>query len=75
MSLNVLECPNCHAMVPALGKSSDGRQFCCVHCCFNPLGCRCKYGEIGIEETRPDYAFDGTGDEDDREDGTDPMNT
>lgn len=26
---------------------------CCAHCVMNPLGCRCKFGELGVAETEP----------------------
>lgn len=53
-------CDNCGAGLPE-GKggyeSLHGRFICCPHCLFNPLGCRCKYGEYGVAETYqdPDY--------------------
>jgi len=43
-------CDNCGA--PASGeRAADGRIYCCPACLFNPLGCRCKFGEPGIAET------------------------
>ena len=45
-------CANCGAVVPNPGKDAEGRTICCIHCVFNPLGCRCEYGEIGVAETR-----------------------
>jgi len=50
------KCSNCGAVSPLSGRCSDGQVYCCVHCCFNPLGCRCKYGEFGVEETRQDFS-------------------
>ncbi len=47
-------CDNCHADVPELGKTSWGQRICCPSCAFNPLGCRCKYGEFGMAETYQD---------------------
>lgn len=46
-------CSNCKAEVPdgKGGRGSRGEFICCEHCYFNPLGCRCKYGEFGIPET------------------------
>lgn len=46
------KCDNCNAEVPEGkgGISSDGRFICCVHCVFNPLGCRCKFKEYGVAE-------------------------
>jgi hypothetical protein len=32
--------------VPELSTCSDGRLVCCEHCVFNPLGCRCCYGDF-----------------------------
>ena len=49
------KCENCGAEVEKLGLCSDGRMICCPHCVFNPLGCRCKYGEYGVAEEY-DYA-------------------
>jgi hypothetical protein len=43
-------CENCRANVPKLVESADGRKLCCVHCLFNPLGCRCKFGDLGVVE-------------------------
>jgi hypothetical protein len=25
--------------------------MCCAHCAFNPLGCRCKYGEFEVPQS------------------------
>jgi hypothetical protein len=46
-------CSNCKAEVPdgKGGKHPNGQFICCEHCFFNPLGCRCKYGEFGVAET------------------------
>jgi len=48
------ECQNCHAQVPEGqgGRDAEGRFICCIHCVFNPLGCRCEFGEFGVAETR-----------------------
>ena len=43
------KCANCGA--PATGRDSSGRPICCAHCVFNPLGCRCKWGEPVVAET------------------------
>jgi hypothetical protein len=40
------KCDNCGARVPELSTCSDGRLVCCEHCVFNPLGCRCCYGDF-----------------------------
>lgn len=47
-----MECENCGAVIPSGlgGFDSKGRFICCPACMFNPLGCRCKYGEHGIPE-------------------------
>ena len=56
-------CANCKTEVPddKGGKGHDGEPICCAHCAFNPLGCRCKYGEYGVAETyvdpEPDREF------------------
>jgi hypothetical protein len=57
-------CCNCGAVSPFAGRASDGRVFCCIHCCFNPLGCRCEFGEFGKEETKQFFG----GEEDELED-------
>ena len=46
-------CANCGASIPegVGGKSTIHEFVCCPHCVFNPLGCRCKYGEYGVAET------------------------
>ncbi len=53
------ECYNCHAKVPEGqgGVDPAGRFVCCPPCVFDPLGCRCKYGEFGVSETA-DLPFD-----------------
>lgn len=45
------KCPNCRAVVPELLGTVGSKQYCCIHCAFNPLGCRCKWGEFGKPET------------------------
>lgn len=55
ITLYKVRCPNCGAWVKKLGKASDGNEFCCIHCCFNPGGCRCKHGEYGVAEDKPHY--------------------
>lgn len=50
-------CDNCGAQVEKCGRMSDGRKICCAHCVFNPLGCRCKYGEYDVAETYEDPDF------------------
>lgn len=42
----------CQCGAPATGMGADGRAYCCPACLFNPLGCRCKYGEPGVAETQ-----------------------
>lgn len=49
----------------------DGRRICCAHCVFNPLGCRCKYGEWNVAETYQDPEFPEFGDDDDYDDEND----
>ena len=53
-------CDNCGATLPndQGGRDQRGAWICCPHCMFNPLGCRCQYGEYGVEETREWYAND-----------------
>jgi hypothetical protein len=46
------ECANCGAP-DAIATDSEGRPICCAHCLFNPLGCRCRFGEPGVAETVP----------------------
>lgn len=49
-------CENCGAQVTDdKGGRCDGTFYCCVHCAFHPLGCRCKHGEFGIQETQPPF--------------------
>jgi hypothetical protein len=64
-------CDNCGAKLPLdqpIGRLPDGRRICCAHCIFNPLGCRCKYGEYGVAETYQDPDFPMFGPYDDEED-------
>jgi len=58
ITLSKEQCPSCGAWVKKLGTASDGSKFCCVHCCFNPLGCRCRFGHIGVAETDIHWSFD-----------------
>jgi hypothetical protein len=60
---NTLACENCGAVVPNPGRM-DGRVICCAACVFNPLGCRCEFGEFGKEETQQFFG----GEEDELED-------
>jgi hypothetical protein len=47
-----MTCANCRADLPlGQGGRVGGRWICCAHCLFHPLGCRCRYGELGIAET------------------------
>lgn len=57
-------CDNCGALVEKCGTASDGKNYCCIHCCFNPLGCRCQYGEYGVAETEDWGALNGCYDDD-----------
>lgn len=52
-------CDNCGAKLPENqgGDGPNGAFICCPHCIFNPLGCRCKYGEFGVAETYEDPDF------------------
>jgi hypothetical protein len=61
-------CYNCGATVEKCGRDAEGRPICCIYCAFNPLGCRCKYGEFGVAQ---DYASYDPGDEDYEEDDWD----
>lgn len=59
-------CDNCGALFYAERPVHDphGRTICCAHCVFNPLGCRCKYGEFNVAEDWWDggeYLLDGSG--------------
>jgi len=46
-----VECPQCGALVKKLSKEEPtGHEFCCIHCAWNPDGCRCRYGELGLPE-------------------------
>lgn len=60
-------CENCNANVPKVYQGADGRKYCCPHCLFNPLGCRCQFGELGVAE-HTDY---GQFDDDDEDDDSD----
>lgn len=58
-----MTCENCGATGENFGKDTRGKVICCPACLFNPLGCRCKYGEYGVSETYtpyddPDYDFE-----------------
>lgn len=48
-----VKCSNCGATLPRekAGTGPRGEIMCCAGCLFNPLGCRCKYGELGVLET------------------------
>ena len=48
-------CDNCGAKVPITWQGSDGRRYCFLHCAMHPLGCRCKYGEIGVKQEFAHY--------------------
>ena len=51
--LRRIRCDNCGAMfLHERSPSWRGRTICCAHCVFNPLGCRCKYGEFDVAEDR-----------------------
>lgn len=50
---------------------SDGRKLCCAHCVFNPLGCRCKYGDFNVAETYQDPEYPEFGDGEDHDDDSD----
>ncbi len=65
LGLSLGPCCNCAAVSPKAGRASDGRVYCCVHCCFNPLGCRCEHGEFGVAETQPGFALEPEDDDDD----------
>jgi hypothetical protein len=54
-------CQNCGAEVPELHRTTMGQSVCCIHCVFNPLGCRCKYGELGVAETGSGMVEEGEG--------------
>lgn len=63
-------CANCKAKLPddKGGIGPNRRVICCAHCMFNPLGCRCKYGEFDVAETYRDPMFPEFGDDDDYDD-------
>ena len=48
--IKIMKCENCGANVPKVYDCSDGRKVCCPGCIFHPLGCRCRYGELGVNE-------------------------
>lgn len=62
-------CANCKAEVPKVGTDPHGNPICCAACLFNPLGCRCKYGELGVLETQQYFSDD---DDDDFDEGREP---
>lgn len=51
------DCVNCPG-VKATARLSNTMPYCCIACAFHPLGCRCRFGELGMEETWWD-AYDG----------------
>lgn len=65
MSIMKHKCDNCGALVESIGTTTDGRKICCVECAFNPLGCRCKFGEYGVAETENWASLSGYDDDDD----------
>jgi len=42
---------SCECGAAATVVASDGEAYCCAHCLLNPLGCRCKFGQLGVAET------------------------
>lgn len=47
------ECERCGALVRKLGtEEPTGRQFCCIHCAWNPAGCLCRVGKHGEPDTQ-----------------------
>lgn len=58
-------CENCKADVPKIYEGSDGRKYCCSACLFYPLGCRCKFGELGIAQD--DFPYDDDDIDDDND--------
>ena len=58
-------CENCNANVPKIYQGADGRKYCCPHCLFNPLGCRCQFGELGVAEETDYGQFDDDDDDND----------
>lgn len=56
-------CDNCAAEVPKTYNGSDGRNYCCAGCLFHPLGCRCKFGELGM--VQDDYPYEDDIEDDD----------
>lgn len=63
------QCENCGATVEKCGTATDGKKYCCIECVFNPLGCRCKYGEYGVAETQDWAALSGYEDDWDDDEG------
>lgn len=61
-----MRCSLCGAEGPHFGTGPNGETICCAACLFNPLGCRCKYGEYGVAETHdhPDFPMFDTTDDD-----------
>ena len=58
-------CSNCEGLIPAehfCGTNGPMGRVCCAACVVHPLGCRCRYGEYGVEET---MLWDGATDDED----------
>jgi len=53
-----MNCDNCKAEVNKTYKGSNGANYCCVNCWFHPLGCRCRFGELGVAEDTDYGQFD-----------------
>lgn len=64
-------CSNCGAEVEKCGRGPRGEKICCAACLFDPMGCRCKYGEYGVVETYRDPMFPEFGPFDDDDDDED----
>lgn len=43
-------CPRCDAIVKRIYTDTGGIEACCVHCAWNPDGCRCRFGEFGVAD-------------------------
>lgn len=46
----MITCSNCGVQMEKMGQDQSGLPICCAHCVFNPLGCRCRFGEFGVAQ-------------------------
>lgn len=51
-----VECPRCGALVKrTYMDSANVIEACCVHCAWNPAGCRCRFGQYGKAEDEGEW--------------------